>query len=176
MGRINLLKLLGVAKSSYFYRLKLPSKDELLKDRILGVLNKNKNYGHRRITKDKYEEKRKEYRAKQKEINGKTAKLHFADEEYYLTSEYLLKLASNASKLFESSEVHEKRLLLKMTLQNLEIKGKIARYDWINPFDKIAYYASRQAWLRLVDYVRTYFVFTLDHPKEWIFDTHRGII
>ena len=51
-------------------------------------------------------------------------KLHFADEEYYLTSEYLLKLASNAGKLFESSEAHEKRLLLNMTLQNLELKGK----------------------------------------------------
>jgi len=100
------------------------------------------------ITKDKYEKKRKEYRVKQKEINGKIAKLHFADEEYYLTSEYLLKLASNASKLFESSEIHEKRLLLKMTLQNLEIKGKKAQYDWIKPFDKIASYASRQAWLR----------------------------
>ena len=99
------------------------------------------------ITKDKYEEKRKEYRAEQNEINKKTAKLHFADEEYYLTSEYLLKLASNASKLFESSEVHEKRLLLKMTLQNLELKDKKARYDWIKPFDKIAFYASRSVWL-----------------------------
>ena len=103
------------------------------------------------ITKDKYEKKRKEYRANQKEINKKIAKLHYADEEYYLTSEYLLKLAFNASKLFESSEAHEKRLLLKMTLQNLELKGKIARYDWINPFDKIAFYASRQAWLPLKD-------------------------
>ena len=28
-----------------------------------------------------------------------------------------------------------------------EIKGKKARYDWIKPFDKIAFYASRQAWL-----------------------------
>ena len=110
------------------------------------------------ITKDKYEKKRNEYRAKQKEINGKTAKLHFADEEYYLTSEYLLKLASNASKLFESSEVHEKRLLLKMTLQNLEIKGKIARYDWINPFDKIAFYASRQAWLPNIYKYRNFFI------------------
>ena len=64
-----------------------------------------------------------------------------------MTSEYLLKLASNAGKLFESSKVHEKRLLLKMVLQNLRVDGKIARYDWINPFDKIAFYASRQDWL-----------------------------
>jgi len=75
-------------------------------------------------------------------------KLHYADEEYYLISEYLLKLASNAGKLFESSEVHEKRLLLKLALQNLELKGKKVRFDWINPFDKIVNLAPRQAWLR----------------------------
>ena len=107
------------------------------------------------ITKDKYEEKRKEYRAKQKEITSKIGKLNYADEEYYLTSEYLLKLASNASKLFESSEAHEKRLLLKMTLQNLEIKGKIARFDWIKPFDKIAFTPlvklGSPAWTRTTD-------------------------
>ncbi len=99
------------------------------------------------ITESLYEKKRNEYRAKQKDINKKITKLQFADEEYYLTSEYILKLASRASELFESSEPMEKRLLLKMTLQNLELKGKKAQFDWIKPFDKIAFYASRSAWL-----------------------------
>ncbi|MFC1626841.1 recombinase family protein [Patescibacteria group bacterium] len=100
------------------------------------------------ITKSFYEEKRNEYRAKQDEINKKMMKLKFADEEYYLTSEYMLKLASRASELFESSEPMEKRLLLKMTLQNLALDGKKARFDWIKPFDTIALYASRSSWLR----------------------------
>ncbi len=78
-------------------------------------------------------------------------KLHFADEEYYLTSEYLLKLAQNAGKLFKSSEIHEKRLLLNLTLQNLELKGRKVLFDWKKPFDKIALYAPRQAWLRRED-------------------------
>lgn len=122
---------------------------------LLGIMNAGEeNIGirytgtpHGRITKDKYEEKRKEYRTKQKEIKDKMNKLHYADEEYYLTSEYPLKLAQNAGKLFESSEAHEKRLLLKMTLQNLVLDGKKARFDWIKPFDQVAFYASRQAWL-----------------------------
>jgi len=42
-----------------------------------------------------------------------------------------------------------------MALQNLRVDGKIARYDWINPFDKIAYYASRQAWLPALYHLRT---------------------
>ena len=79
------------------------------------------------------------------------SKLHFADEEYYLTSEYLLKLASKANELFESSEMKEKRLLLKMALQNLELSGKNIVSDWIKPFDQVAYYASRQLWLPRVD-------------------------
>jgi site-specific DNA recombinase len=103
------------------------------------------------ITESYYEKKRKEYRTKQKEIEAKTSKLRFADEEYYLTSEYLLKLASKAGKLFESSEDHEKRLLLKVALQNLELKDKKVRYVWKKPFDEIANYASRQAWLLGLD-------------------------
>lgn len=99
------------------------------------------------ITESYYDKKRKEYRLNQKSIENKMSKLRFADEEYYLTSEYILKLASNASKLFESSEAHEKRLLLKMSLQNLLLKGKKAQFDWIKPFDKIAFYTSRQSWL-----------------------------
>ena len=99
------------------------------------------------ITESHYEKKRDEYRAKQKELNKKVNKLQFADEEYYLASEYLLKLASKASELFESSEPQEKRLLLKMTLQNLELNGKKAQFHWTKPFDAIAEYASRSAWL-----------------------------
>jgi len=72
-----------------------------------------------------------------------------------LTSEYLPKLASNAGKLFESSEVHEKRLLLKMALQNLELKGKKVQFNWLNPFNKIAFYASRHAWLRSPNFTLT---------------------
>ena len=85
------------------------------------------------------------------------SKLHFADEEYYLTSEYLLKLASKASELFEGSEMQEKRILLKMVLQNLELSGKNIVSDWIKPFDQVAYYASRQLWLPLYRKIRTFF-------------------
>ena len=70
-----------------------------------------------------------------------------ADEEYYLTAQYLVQIASRAKELFAGSEPEEKRLLLNMTLQNLRLDGKIVLYDWIKPFDKIAFYASRPSWL-----------------------------
>lgn len=99
------------------------------------------------ITESLYEKKRNEYQAKQREINKKITKLQFADEEYYLTSEYILKLASKAGELFKSSELQERRILLKMTLQNLVLDARKARFDWIKPFDAIALHASRKAWL-----------------------------
>lgn len=68
-----------------------------------------------------------------------------------MTSEYVLKLATKASELFESSEPQEKRLLLKMALQDLELDGKYIVSKWVKPFDKIVYYTSRNAWLPLVD-------------------------
>jgi len=42
-----------------------------------------------------------------------------------------------------------------MTLQNLKLKGKKVRYDWIKPFDKIANLASYQTWLARWDDFRT---------------------
>jgi hypothetical protein len=63
-------------------------------------------------------------------------------------SSKLLKDKVNDVKIFEPEE---KRLLLKMTLQNLRLDGKIVRYDWKKPFDKIALYASRPSWLPLHD-------------------------
>jgi len=44
-----------------------------------------------------------------------------ADEEYYLTAQYLVQIVSRAKELFAGSEPEEKRLLLNMTLQNLRL-------------------------------------------------------
>jgi len=94
-----------------------------------------------------YDKKLKEYRAKQDEMQAKLAQLQVADENYYVTAEYVLKPASKASELFESSEPMEKRLLLKMALQNLTLKRRNVEYDWVKPFDVVSNYAPRQKWL-----------------------------
>lgn len=103
------------------------------------------------ITESFYEKKRKEYRLKQSDLEGRIENLRFTDENYYLTASYVLNLASKAREIFESSELHERRQLLKMVLQNLTLRGKNIEYDWVKPFDVICNYASRQAWLRGLD-------------------------
>jgi site-specific DNA recombinase len=100
------------------------------------------------ITKDYYEEKRKEFRDKQLEISDKIQNLHHVDEDYYLASDYVLSVARRAGEIFKSSKLEEKRLLLKMSLQNLKLSGKNIEYEWVKPFDQIVNFASRQEWLR----------------------------
>ncbi len=75
----------------------------------------------------------------------------FADEEYYVTSEYLLQLANRAYDLFMSSETEEKRQLLKLTLQNLKLEGKKIEFELVKPFDKVFACTSSQSWLPDVD-------------------------
>lgn len=99
------------------------------------------------ITESFYSKKREEYRAKQKDISDNISRLGLADEEYYLTSEYLMQLANRAYDLFISSEAREKRQLLKLTLQNLRIEGNSVKFDLVKPFDKVFTCTSRQTWL-----------------------------
>jgi len=100
------------------------------------------------ITESYYNKKRVDLRDKQSKIQKKIGKLQIADEEYYITSDYILDLARRAPELYESSEPIEKRQLLKFTLQNLQLEDSLVRYDETKPFDTIRLYASRQLWLR----------------------------
>ena len=102
----------------------------------------------RSITESYYEKTRDKLRAKQKALQEKLGKLQIDDEEYYLTSNYILDLAKRAPDLYESSEPIEKRQLLKFALQNLELEGSLACYDEVKPFDAIRKYTMRQTWLR----------------------------
>ena len=99
------------------------------------------------ITGGCYNKKREDFRAKQKEVSNKIARLGFADEEYYLASEYLLQLANRAYDLFMSSEAEEKRQLLKLTLQNLKLEGKKVEFELVKPFDKVFACTGSQTWL-----------------------------
>lgn len=103
------------------------------------------------ITVDEYDRLYKDFRQKIASIEYKITNLQQAEDNYYLTAKYLLELANQAYDLFMSSEIEEKRQLLKLILQNLKLKGKTVQYEAIKPFDKILFYATRQEWLPRVD-------------------------
>ena len=115
-------------------------------------MNSRSNTSHktdckRRITQGLYNKKQQEYRAKQEEIEKKMKSLQQADEEYYITASYILSLANRAYDLFLSSELTIKRQLLKLLLQNCEIKDASLTYKLNYPFSTIFNYTKSHNWL-----------------------------
>jgi hypothetical protein len=101
-----------------------------------------------------YDKKYSDGREKQEGIKTKMSSLQKADEEYYIASAYLLKIASRASELFESSEPAEKRELLKMLLLNCTLDARILHYALKKPFDSIFVFGNSQIWLAVALEVR----------------------
>ena len=93
----------------------------------------------------------KEFRTKIEETDSRLSNLQKAEDDYYLTANYLLQLANRAYELFESSEIEQKRQLLKSVPQNLTLEGRLVQYDAIKPFDTILNYADHKLWLPLLD-------------------------
>ena len=80
--------------------------------------------------------------------------LQNADEEYYITANYILSLANRAYDLFKSSEPGIKRQLLKLVLQNCEIDNVSLRYTLNYPFSAIFNFTNSHKWLPLYDLFR----------------------
>lgn len=72
------------------------------------------------------------------EVETRLGQLEDADENYFKTVNCLLKLVSKAHELFLSSEVEERRLLIKLVLSNLRIGGENVLYEAQKPFDLIS--------------------------------------
>ena len=99
------------------------------------------------ITQEEYDQNNQRYRQLQDGYRDKIQRLQRADEQYYLTSAYILKLAKNADKLFEVANPEEKRQLINLVCQNLKLQGKKLLFELKTPFDTIAECSNRSLWL-----------------------------
>ena len=61
-----------------------------------------------------------------------------ADDTFNQSLLFVLKLAKNATKLFESSNFEEKRQILGFITSNWQIQGKNVDFTYRKPFDEIA--------------------------------------
>jgi len=100
-----------------------------------------------RITDDKYDQFFQSFHEQKAGIATRLVMLQEAEDNYYISTKYLLELSNRAYELFKSSEVEERRQLIKLVLSNLRVEGKKVEYDAIKPFNTILNYADRQAWL-----------------------------
>jgi site-specific DNA recombinase len=90
-----------------------------------------------RITQYEYDNFYHSFREELAGIQAEQELLMDAEDNYFLTANYLLKLASRAKDLFISSEVTEKRQLVKLVLSNLRLKEKNLIFTVSEPFNTI---------------------------------------
>lgn len=82
----------------------------------------------------------------QADVDTRLSALQNAQDNYYITANYILELSKRAYKLFLSSEMQERRQLLNLVFQNLTIDGKKVRIQAQKPFDTIFKYANSLSW------------------------------
>lgn len=104
-----------------------------------------------RITDDEYDKFYQTFREQLSSIDTRLALLQEAEDNYYITAKYLVDLTQQAYELFKSSEVEERRQLIKLVLSNLKVEGKKVVYEAQKPFNMILDFTDRQAWLPRLD-------------------------
>lgn len=99
-----------------------------------------------RITESDYDRFYISLRDKINDLNIQLSTLQEAEDNYYITAKYILDLSSRAYDLFKSSEVEQKRQLIKLLLSNLCLSGKNLVFDVEKPFDLILNCSDHQVW------------------------------
>ncbi len=100
-----------------------------------------------RITDSEYDRYYQQFRNNLADIDARLAMLQNADDQYFISTKYILELSKRAKELFESSKVEQKRQIISLVLSNLRLDGKILRYEAIKPFDTILDCSYGQQWL-----------------------------
>jgi len=98
------------------------------------------------ISDDQYEKFYKKFRDQSSDIIDRLEKLQNAENNYYITAKYLLDITNRAYDLFLSSEVEERRQLIKLVLSNLRLEGENIAYDALSPFNLILNSADSNLW------------------------------
>ena len=123
--------------------------DKLRKDKDVFRNRKSKlldDYYDDSITEDFYESKLKEYDTELEIIEDKLERVDEIDKDFYITVEYILKLAQQSSELFKRSEHEERRLLIKTVLLNATWDGVSLRYDYKEPFNLLVEMNESTVW------------------------------
>lgn len=103
------------------------------------------------ITYAEYDKMIVELKKKEQDLLAELSEHSKADEEFLISSSYLLELANRAYDLFMSSQPAQKNRILKMVLANLEIKdGKLVP-KLKNLFQGVLICNERQEWLPRLD-------------------------
>ena len=109
-------------------------------NRVLDLLIKQS------ITQDEYDRKVYEFNNAKAEINEELRSINDADEYFYDSISALMNIASRAKELFESSDIQQKRKLMRFMFTNLNINGANLEYSLKKPFDMLVKLPSCKEW------------------------------
>lgn len=99
-----------------------------------------------RITDSEYDKFYQKLRDELTNVSISLEQLQEAKDNYYMTAKYVLDLASRAFEIFVSSEVEEKRLIIKFLFQNLSITSGNIVWELHPPFDLLVKSTERNLW------------------------------
>lgn len=100
------------------------------------------------ITKEMYRSKNTEFKVHKQELLRKSESLESASSDYYNNALKVMDLVKNAPLLFRKTDApEEKRQIINMLFQNLELYGDQLRWKYKKPFDSMASYTNNSSWL-----------------------------
>lgn len=96
----------------------------------------------RSITKDEYNKKKNKLTIELHNLRTKISKHADADEDFAITVEYILDIASRSYELFKSSGIDKKRRILNLVFPNFFLNGSKLEYTIRSPFNMLVNRAS----------------------------------
>ena len=100
------------------------------------------------ITKEFYKTKQLALHIERDQLNIKISSIDRANKEYYDNAIRVMELVRNAPLLFRKiTNPEEKRQILNMLFQNLELEGDQLRWKYKKPFNSMASYKNDSSWL-----------------------------
>jgi len=99
------------------------------------------------ITGSEYDKKATELKQKQAELRMQMEQHTKGRDEFRITLESLISIASRAAALFESSKIDQKRDLIAFVFSNLKLRGKKLEFSLRSPFDLMVNRESYASWL-----------------------------
>ncbi len=123
--------------------------DELTQKRKVLTNRIDKIYVDRldgKITDESYTRYYDQFRSELTDIDAKLSQLQEAEDSYYETATSILEITTKAHEIFISSEMEQKRHLIKLVLSNLKLDGRTLVYDAHKPFDLMLECSDRKLW------------------------------
>ena len=103
------------------------------------------------ITQDEYDRKARELKERQAEIALRIEQHQEGEGSFRMTLESLISIASRAAKIFERSNIEQKRQLIAFVFSNLRLRGKKLEFSLRPPFDLMVDRADYASWLGDLD-------------------------